>query len=153
MVAITATNASTPLKPVTPSRSRLDQARRQADLAEANARQLRALADQAELDLQKSQSRVSALNAQVVQESRKAQPAATAEPALAAAPVDSTYTAQVKSGTSSRDKQIQDFLARTATVALNKFSFPENPLKSGEKNAPVLNTQGQNTGRIVNLSA
>jgi hypothetical protein len=142
MVAITATNASTPLKPVTPSRSRLEQARRQADQAETNARQLRALADQAEQDLQSSQARVSTLSAQVSQETRAAQSVET----------DSTYTAQVKPGASPRDKQIQDFLVRTATVALNKFSFPENPLKSGVNSAPVLNTQGQNTGRIVNLS-
>jgi chromosome segregation ATPase len=143
MVAITATNVSTPLKPVTPSRSRLEQARRQADQAEANARQLRALADQAEQELQSSQSRVSTLSTQVAQESRAAQ----------SAEADSTYTAQVKPGASSLNKQIQDFLVRTATVASNQFSFPENPLKSGVNSAPVLNTQGQNTGRIVNLSA
>jgi hypothetical protein len=143
MVAITATNASTPLKPVTPSRSRLEQARRQADLAEANARQLRALADQAEQEMQQSQAKVSNLSAQVAQESR-----ATQQPE-----VDSTYTAQVKSGASPLNKQIQDLLVRTATVARNQFSFPDNPLKSGVNSAPVLNTQGQNTGRIVNLSA
>ena len=143
MVAITATNASTPLKPVTPSRSRLEQARRQADQAEATARQLRALADQAEQDLQRSQSRVSTLSTQVAQESRAAQ----------STEADSTYTAQVKPGTSTRDKIIQDFLVRTATVARNQFSFPNNPLKSGVNSAPVLNAQGQNTGRIVNLSA
>jgi F0F1-type ATP synthase membrane subunit b/b' len=146
MVAITATNASTPLKPVVSSRSRLEQARRQADQAEANARQLRALADQAEQELDQTQSKVSSLSAQVAQESRASQ-------AAQVSPADSTYTAQVKSGASLQNKQVQDFLARVATVALNQFSSPENPLKSGASSAPVLNVQGQSTGRIVNLSA
>jgi hypothetical protein len=143
MVAITATNASTPLKPVTPSRSRLEQARLQADQAEATARQLRAVADQAEQDAQQSQSKVSTLTTQVAQESRAAQ----------ADPADSTYTALVKPGASPRAGQIQDFLARISVAALNQYSFPENPLKPGANAAPVLNTQGQRTGRIVNLSA
>lgn len=142
MVAITATDASTPLQQVTPGRVRLEQARRQAERAEANARQLRALADQAEQELQQSQSKVSTLRTQVAQETRTPQ----------VAPADTTYTAQVKDGASSRNRQIQDFLVRISTVALNQFSFPENPLKSGANRAPVLNAQGQNTGRIVNLS-
>lgn len=143
MVAITATNVSTPLKAVTPSRSRLEQARRQADLAEANARQLRALADQAELDLEKSQSKVSSLSTQVAQESRASQ----------TTQADSTYSAQVKAGASSGNKQIQDFLVRVSAVALNQFSFPDNPLKTGANREPIRNALGQNTGRIVNLSA
>ena len=142
MVAITATNASTPLQPVVPSRSRLEQARRQADQAEANARQLRALADQAEQELQQSQTKVSNLTTQVAKEARAAQ----------SAPADTTYTAQVKGGTSTRDRHIQDFLVRLSSVALNQFSFPVNPLKSGTANAPVVNAQGHSTGRIVNLS-
>ena len=143
MVAITATNASIPLKPVAPSRSRLEQARRQADQAEANARQLRALADQAEQEAQQSDSRVSNLSSQVAQESRSAQ----------SAPADSTYSAQVKPGASPQTQQVQDFLVRLSAVALNQFSFPRNPLMSGANSAPVLNAQGQSTGRIVNLSA
>jgi hypothetical protein len=143
MVAITATNASTPLNPVPPSRTRLDQARRQADQAEANAKQLRALADQAEQESQQSQSKVNTLSTQVAQESQAAQAQHT----------DSTYTAQVKAGASTQSKQVQDFLVRISTVALNQFNFPENPLKSGANGAPVLNAQGQSTGRIVNLSA
>jgi hypothetical protein len=142
MVAITATNVSTPLKPVSPNRSRLEQVRRQADQAEANARQLRALADQAEQESQQNQSKVSTLSAQVAQESRAAQ----------AAPTDTTYTAQVKPGASTQTKQVQDFLVRISAVALNQFTFPDNPLKSGASTAPVLNAQGQSTGRIVNLS-
>jgi hypothetical protein len=143
MVAITATHASTPLQPVPPSRARLEQARRQADQAEANARQLRALADQAEVESQQSQSKVSTLSTQVAQESKAAQVQAS----------DSTYTAQVKPGASTQTQQVQDFLVRISAVALNKFSFPENPLKSATNGAPVLNAQGQSTGRIVNLSA
>ena len=143
MGAIAATNASTPLNPVAPSRSRLEQARRQADQAEASARQLRAVADQAEQEAAQSESKVSQLSAQVAQESRAAQ----------SAPSDSTYSAQVKPGASPQTKQVQDFLVRISAVALNQFSFPDNPLKSGAKNPPVVNAQGQSTGRIVNLSA
>lgn len=142
MVAITATNASTPLQSVLPSRSKLEQARRQADQAEANARQLRALADQAEQELQQSQNKVSTLTTQVAKEARAAQ----------SAPADTTYTAQVKAGASPRDKQIQDFLVRLSAVAQNQFSFPENPLKAGVGRSPVVNMQGHSTGRIVNLS-
>jgi hypothetical protein len=142
MVAITATNASTPLKPVDPSRGRLVQARRQADQAEATARQLRALADQAEQEAQQSQSRVSTLGAQVAQESRVAQ----------SPPADSTYAAQVKLGASTQTRQVQDFLVRVSTVALNPFSSPGNALMSGTHSLPVLNAQGQSTGRVVNLS-
>jgi vacuolar-type H+-ATPase subunit D/Vma8 len=145
MVAITATNTSTPLKPVAPSRSRLEQARRQADLAEANARQLRAVADQAEQEAQQSESKVSTLSAQVAQESRAALAGQSTQS-------DSTYTAQVKANASPQTKQVQDFLVRISAVALNQFSFPSNPLKSGANSAPVLNAQGQSTGRIVNLS-
>ena len=142
MVAITATNASTPLKPVETSRGRLEQARRQADQAEANARELRALADQAEQEAQQRQSRVSTLGTQVAQESRARQ----------SSPADNTYAAQVKPGASTQTRQVQDFLVRISGVALTQFSVPDNPLKAGANQAPVLNAQGQSTGRIVNLS-
>jgi hypothetical protein len=85
---------------------------------------------------------VSTLTAQVAQETRAVQSEAA----------DSTYTAQVKPGASPQTKLVQDFLVRVSTVALNQYSFPDNPLKSGAKNSPVLNAQGQSTGRIVNLS-
>jgi septal ring factor EnvC (AmiA/AmiB activator) len=67
IAALAATSYSTPSNQVWNSRARLDQARREADQAEANAKQLRTQADQAERDAQQSQTRVRAASAQVDQ--------------------------------------------------------------------------------------
>lgn len=60
MVAISATNSATPSLQLALGRSRLVQARREADQTEANAQNLRQQADSAELQAQKSQSNVRA---------------------------------------------------------------------------------------------
>jgi multidrug efflux pump subunit AcrA (membrane-fusion protein) len=81
MVAIAATSYATQTAQAWQSRSRLQQARREADQAESDARQLRQQADQAELQAQRSQTRVGALAAEVAREDHtySARPSATAK--------------------------------------------------------------------------
>lgn len=63
MVAITATNSATPSLQSVLGNNKLAQARREANQAEATAQNLRAQADAAEVDAQKSKDRVSNLTA------------------------------------------------------------------------------------------
>jgi len=58
MVAISATNSATPSLQSVQGISRVEQARREADQAEANAQTLRQQADQAESEAQQSQGRL-----------------------------------------------------------------------------------------------
>lgn len=133
MVAITATSYATPPAQAWAAQSRVEQARREADQAEARARQLRGQANEAEQDAQKGQARVSALSAQAAQ-------------------TDSTYSTQLQQQVaSSAAKQTQAVLAPVSTAVNNQFGFPANPLKSGNSGWPAM-LQGKSSGRIVNLS-
>ena len=134
MVAISATNTTSPSLQSVLSRSRIEQARREADQAEANAQQLRGQADAEERKAQQSQSRVRELTAQGRQS-------------------DDTYTSAVKVNTSAVPAEIQDFLVRLYKANSQKFADNGNALKSNANAAPVVNAQGQATGRIVNTSA
>lgn len=135
MVAIAATSYATPSAQVLQSRARLDQARRDADQAESNAKQLRTQADAAEQELQTDQTKVTTLTNQVEQS-------------------QSTYSVQVSSkATSALVTQAQNFLAPTVAVAANNFSFPSNPLKSYAGATPLGQLLAQRSGRIVNLTA
>lgn len=133
MVAITATSYATPSAQAWQGRARLEQARREADRAESNARQLRAQADQAEQEAQSGQAKVSTLSNQVAQ-------------------ADSTYSTQLgNQQAASEAKRTQNALVPVATVANNKFSFPENPLKSAGSVWSAVN-QAPSSGRFVDLS-
>ncbi len=133
MVAITATSYATPAAQAWQGAARVEQARREADQAEARARQLRGQATQAEQEAQKGQARVSALSAQVAQ-------------------TDSTYRTQLQQQIAgSAARQTQAVLAPVGTAAGNQFSFPANPLQSGSTPWSAV-LQGKSTGRIVNLS-
>jgi hypothetical protein len=133
VVAITATNSATPSLQATLVKSRLEQARREADQAESNAQQLRSQADQAELDAQKGQQNVRELTTRSKQ-------------------TDTTYTSQIKSS-SEVPAQTQDFLERMYTATSSKFAASGNALKTQADAAPVVNTSGQSTGRILNTKA
>ena len=112
MVAITATSYATPPSQAWQGRARLEQVRREADRAEANARQLRAQADQAEQEVGKDNDRVRAVSAQVAQS-------------------DSTYSSSLRQQMASRQaRQTQGALVPVATVAANGFAFSSNPLQS-----------------------
>ncbi|OGB30770.1 MAG: hypothetical protein A3F78_02360 [Burkholderiales bacterium RIFCSPLOWO2_12_FULL_61_40] len=133
MVAITATNSATPSPQAALGRARVEQARREADQAEANAQSLRSRADAAELEAQNSQERAR----EVAQRNRQSDP---------------TYTPQLNASKSEVPQKTQEFLVNLYSASEQKFAASGNPLKTYPNAAPVRNTQGQATGRIVNLS-
>ncbi len=134
MVAITATNTASPSLQSVLNRSRVDQAMREADQAEANAQNLRAQANEEERKAQDGQEKARTLTAQ----GREA---------------DATYLSSIKGKTSEVPEQTRDFLVRMYKASSQKFAANGNALKSNADAPPVVNSQGQATGRIVNLSA
>ena len=92
MAAIAATSYATPSSQAWAGRARLDQARRQAEQAEAKASALRVQANQAEQEAQKDQQKVRAIGAQVAQ-------------------ADSTYSSQLRQQSAARgSRQVQGLL-------------------------------------------
>jgi hypothetical protein len=134
MATIAATSYATQSLQSTLSRSRLEQARREADSAENKAQTLRQQADEAERDAQGRNANVRSLKA-------------------LEANADSTYAKAVRGDSSEVAPKTQNFLERMYRVASPKFAASGNPLKNDASASPVLNTQGQSTGRILNLSA
>lgn len=134
MVAITATNSATPSIQASLGRARLEQARREADQAEANARDLRAQADDAERQAQSSQENVRKVAAGIQRE-------------------QSTYSAPRASSTSEVPVKVQNLIEQMYAAGSEQRAQSGNPLKTNANAAPVVNTQGQATGRIVNVSA
>ena len=137
MVAITATNSATPSVQASVGRVRLAQARREAEQAEANARDLRAQADDAERQAQSSREDVRRVS------SRNRQENAT----------DATYTQPRASSTSEVPFKVQKLIEQMYSATSEKRAESGNALKDNVNAAPVVNTQGQATGRIVNVSA
>lgn len=134
MVAITATNSATPSIQASLGRARLEQARREADQAEANARNLRTQADDAERQSQDSQDNV-----------RKVADRNQRE--------ESTYSAPRAGSTSEVPLKVQKLIEQMYTATSDQRTQSGNPLKTNARAAPVINIQGQATGRIVNVSA
>ena len=134
MVAITATNSATTSLQSVLNRSRLEQARRQADQAEAEARDLRSQADQAEQVAQRGQQKVRSLSSEI---------------ARAAA----TYSSRVQGSQTEVPEQTRDLLVRLYEATSQKFADGGNALKTDKNAPPVVNTQGQSTGRILNITA
>jgi hypothetical protein len=133
MVAITATNTTTVSAQALLVRSRLQQAQNQADLAESEAKQLRSQADEQERTASSQQGRVRALSYE-------------------ASRSNSTYGPFPRSTTPEVPTKTQDFLVRLYQGSSAQFAASGNPLKSKGNTAPVINGQGQTTGRIVNLT-
>jgi hypothetical protein len=134
MVAITATNSATPSVQASLGRARLEQARNEADQAEANARDLRAQADTAEQQAQQSQDNVKKVASSVLQE--EATYALPRDPASQEVPV-----------------KVQKLIEQMYTATSEKRTLSGNPLKTSLNAPTVVNSQGQRTGRIVNISA
>lgn len=134
MVAITATNSATPALQAPLSRARVAQAQREADQAEANAKNLRAQADDAEQQAQKSQDHVRQVADRVQQD-------------------QATYSMPRDASTTKVPLQVQKLVEQmySETSALRAQS--DNSLKTNVHAQPVVNSQGQATGRIVNISA
>lgn len=108
MVAITATNSATPSLQSVLGNSKLAQARREANQAEVTAQNLRAQADAAEVDAQKSKDRVSNLTARNQQ-------------------ADPTYTRPAQGGQT--EKTVVALAALTNNSML-KTSLPTAPVQN-----------------------
>jgi len=134
MGVISATNSATPSLQLALGRNRLEQARRDADQAEANAKDLRNQANKAEQEAQKSQENVR-------------------EQAARNQQLDSTYDSQLKNSTAVVPLKTQEFLVGLYNATSENRAASGNPLKAKAAPASVLNSQGQATGRIVNVSA
>ncbi|MFY8041569.1 MAG: hypothetical protein ACOVOD_01455 [Rhodoferax sp.] len=134
MVAITATNSASPSLQATLNKARIEQARREADSAEARASDLRAQANEAEREAQGRNQTVRALTARNQRG-------------------DSTYASALRQKNSEVPEATQDFLERMYTAASPKFSANGNALKTNSDTAPVVNSQGQATGRILDVKA
>jgi multidrug resistance efflux pump len=133
MVAIAATNSTTPSLQLALSQARLEQARKDADQAEANAKTLRTQADQAEQESQNRQNDVQSLTNQASQ-------------------AQSVYSSSIKSTQSAVPVETQEFLVRLYSATSQKFADSGNALKSAPNAPSVLNAQGQPTGRILNIA-
>ena len=134
MVAITATNSATASLQVTLNQTRVEQAQREAVQAEDNAKQLRSQADQAEQDAQKSQENVRKVADSVRQ-------------------LDATYASPAQSSNAETPVKVQNFIENLYKSTSQQRADSGNALKADPNAAPVINTQGQSTGRILNISA
>lgn len=134
MVAITATNSATPSIQASLGRARLAQARREADQAEANARDLRAQADDAEQQAVQSQNNVRKISAVVQRD-------------------EATYTSPRGSSDSQVPIKVQKLIEQMYSATSEKRALSGNPLKSDASAPTIVNIQGQRTGRIVNITA
>lgn len=134
MATIAATSYATSSLQSTLSRSRIEQARREADSAESKAQTLRQQADEAEREAQGRNANVRSLTARE-------------------ASTDSTYDQALQADSSGVDPKTQRLLERMYRAASSQFAASGNPLKNDTNAPPVVNAQGQSTGRILNLSA
>ncbi len=134
MVSITATNSANPPLQFSVGRARLQQARREADQAEATARDLRAQADDAEQQAKRSQDNVRKVSARIQEEA-------------------ATYSQPKSGSTSEVPLKVQKLIEQLYSATTDKRALSGSPLKANVNAAPVVNIQGQATGRIVNISA
>lgn len=134
MGTIAATSSATQSLQSALNKSRIEQARREADQAEAKAQTLRSEADAQERLAQEGQDNVRSLTAQDRQQ-------------------DATYMSAIKARSAVVPAKTQDFLERLYKATNQAFANGGNALKTSVDAAPVLNGVGQFTGRIVNLQA
>jgi hypothetical protein len=135
MAGLTATNPATPSMQSTLIRSRLDAARREAEQAQATVQDLRAQVDAAESESQKRQEKVRVLSGEAQQ-------------------TDPTYRAKSQASSSSAVPiKTQEFIVGLFGATNAKRQATDSSLKTNPSVGPVVNSQGQRTGRIVNLSA
>lgn len=142
MVAITSINSATPSIQASLGRARLAQARREAEQAEANAKDLRAQADQAEKDATESKDKV-----------RRVSSAQSREGTTYAAPASGTPRTTAESvraqssSTTEQNNRSNDNTKRTP-------SANPNPLGIYTSAATTAGTQGSKApGLIVSVRA
>ena len=133
MAAITSTNSATPSLQASLVKSRLEAVKREVDQAEAKVENLRDQTDAAESELEKSQSKVRNLSSR-------------------ANSIDPTYQSNIQASQSSVPAKTQELLLEVYSSTSAKRLISGNSLKTNPAAAPIFNSQGQATGRIINLS-
>jgi chromosome segregation ATPase len=134
MAALAGINSATPSLQSSLIRSRLEVAKREAEQAQAEVNQLRSQMDQAESNYEKRQENVRSLSNQANQ-------------------TDPTYQSQIQTTEAVVPVKTQALLVGLYSATSTKRQADGNSLKTDPLAAPVVNTQGQSTGRIVNISA
>jgi hypothetical protein len=134
VAGIAATNSATPSVQSALIRARLEAARREAEQAQANVQELRAQVDAAETESQKRQDKVRILSGQASQ-------------------TDPTYRAKQQTSSTALPEKTQQFIVGLFNATADKRVASGLSLKSNPDASPVINNQGQTTGRIVNVSA
>lgn len=134
MAALAATNSATPSLQSVLNKTRLLQARQQADQAESQAKDLRTQANEAQREADAGQTRVREL---------------TARQRLS----DPTYVAQAQDAQSEAAQTARNVLVDLYTAAAPDRAARHNALKDDVSTPAVRNTQGQFTGRILDLKA
>ena len=134
MAGLAATNSATPSLQSTLIRSRLDAARREAEQAQATVNDLRAQVDAAEAESQKRQDKVRTLNGEVRQ-------------------ADPTYNAKIQESRVPLPVKTQASLFGLFSPTEAKRLASDVIQSTNPIGRDVINGQGQNTGRIINLSA
>ena len=134
MVAITATNSATPSTQASLGQAQLSQARRAAEQAEANAKNLRAQADSAEQQAQSKRQNVRNIASQNQ-------------------PTPTTYSKPSANSSSEVPVKVQNVIEQLYNATSEQRTARGISLKTDATTAPVVNMQGQATGRIVNVSA
>ncbi len=132
MALISATSTATPSLQSVLSKSRLTQARQQANQAEANAEDLRTRVDQAEQEASQSQARVQALSRQQN---------------------DPTYRPKSSRSEGGFSAQTQEVLVTSYAATASSRAVSNSLLRTDALASPVTNSQGNLTGRIVDLQA
>ena len=134
MAALAATNSAIPSLQATLTMTRLQVARREANQAESSVRQLRADLEAAQNTSDQRQTNVRRLT----------------DPSRQSDPTD---TPQIQAKAANGHVKTQDFLLGEYQATSIKWPVKGNSLTSDPAASPVINTQGQATGRIVNVSA
>jgi Tfp pilus assembly protein FimV len=115
-------------------RGRLEAARRDAEQAQANVQDLRAQVNAAETESQQRQEKVRTLSGQARQ-------------------TDPTYSARQETASTAVPVKTQQFIVGLFNATSDKRVASGVSLKANPDASPVINNQGQTTGRIVNISA
>jgi hypothetical protein len=134
MAGIASTNSATPSMQSALIRGRLEAARREAQQAQANVQELRAQVDAAETESQKRQEKVRTLSGEASQ-------------------ADPTYSARQQASSTAVPVKTQEFIVGLFNATSDKRVATGASLKANPAASPVINNQGQATGRIVNVSA
>jgi hypothetical protein len=133
MAGLAPTSSATPSVQSALIRGRLEAARREAEQAQANVQELRSQVDAAETESRKRQDTVRTLNGQAQQ-------------------ADPSDGAKAKDTDSTVPTTFQERTVNLPDATNTKRLDTASSIKFYPDTTPVINGQGQSTGRIVNVS-